>query len=264
MEYKAHLARVGRARPSWAGSDGTTLRFRRRPIPNSHQYQYVSSGLNPNAANVNVPDRPPSAIKFSRENIRKWKLWVRAGESAGIVSMAPIVAPNAKWRRSPIFPPTRREYYDFRSAFYDLARFEASYGRAIAFDSPPSVFLSGGSGPGYQRFIEEAIRWGDESGVRTTVLVSPYFDRSTFRADTENFVGVLLSHNAIPTEWAVDDYENTDANDARVMGPDTRANTTTGVGLWLATHAPIYVEPTTAGKQRGMICQPENGVKPEP
>lgn len=231
-----------------------------KSYPGYYQYQYVNSGLVPSDANVNVPDRPPSAIKFSRQNVRAWKLWLRAAGSAGINSMAPVVAPNAKWKRgSRIFPPTRREYYDLRSAFYDLTRFEALSGRGIALDSPPSFFLAGGSGPGYQRFVEQAIRWGDANGIRTTVLVSPYFDQPTFAEDTKKLVAALLAHDAVPTEWAVDDYENTDPSDANAMGPDTRPNTTTAVGLWLANHAPVYVRP--AGGKAGGICRPKERLR---
>ena len=223
-----------------------------------YRYQYVNSGLSPDAANVDVPDRPASAIKFSEKNIRAWKLWVQAGRSVGIMSMAPIVAPNARWKRgSGVLPPTRRAYYDLHSSFYDLARFEALYGRGIAFDSPPKFFLTGGSGAGYQQFIEQAIRWGNAKGIRTTVLVSPYFDRSTFTKDTKKFVSVLLAHGAVPTEWAVDDYENTNPNDSRAMGPDARPNTTTAVGLWLAVHAPVYVRLTNNSALRGIVCRPD-------
>lgn len=166
---------------------------------------------------------------------------MQTARSVGIASMAPIVAPNAAWKpHSRIFPPTRREYYDLNSSFYDLARFEASYGGGIALDTPPNFFLGGGSGRGYQRFIEQAIRWGNARGIRTTVLVSPYPTRHAFSRDTKEFVRVLVAHGAIPTEWAVDDYENTNPNDAHAMGPDTRADTTTNVGLWLAVHAPVY------------------------
>jgi hypothetical protein len=246
----------GEAELGLIGSNYFTLPA--KSYPEYYRYQYVSSGLNPNAANVNVPYRPPSAIKFSRRNVRAWKLWVQAGRTAGITSMAPVVGPNARWKRgSRTFPPTRREYYDLRSAFYDLTRFEALYGGGIALDSPPNFFLTGGSGPGYQRFIEQAIRWGNANGLRTTVLVSPYFDRPTFTKDTKQFVGVLSAHDAVPSEWAVDDYENTNPNDARAMGPDTRANTTTAVGLWLATHAPVYVELKYVNGMRGTICRPD-------
>ena len=228
--------------------------------PGYYQYQYVNSGLNPNAANVNVPYRPASKIKFDRKNINAWKAWVQAGRSVGITSMAPIVAPNAVWKRgSPIFPPTRREYYDLNSSFYDLARFEASYGGAIAFDSPSGFFLAGGSGPGYQGFIEQAIRWGNTHGLRTTVLVSPYPTRANFTEDTKKFVNDLVLHDAMPTEWAVDDYEDTNPNDAKAIGPDTRRNTTTEVGLWLATHAPVFVPVRGHGAMvGGFICRPSS------
>jgi hypothetical protein len=243
----------GEAELGWVGPNYFTLPA--GSYPGYYQYQYVNSGLTPNAANVNVPYKPASAIKFDRKNIRKWEAWAGAGRSVGIMTMAPIVAPNLAWRHSPIFPPTRREYYDLNSSFYDLARFEASYGGAIAFDTPSDFFLAGGSGPGYQKFIEQAIRWGDANGLRTTVLVSP-LSRKTFTEDTKEFVRVLVAHNAVPTEWAVDDYENTDPNDASAMGPDTRRNTTTEVGLWLATHAPVYVQASENERAvNGMICR---------
>ncbi len=223
--------------------------------PGYFQYQYVNSGLAPNAANVNVPYKPASAIKFDRRNIRKWQAWVQAGQSVGIATMAPIVAPNLAWKpHSPIFPPTRREYYDLNSPFYDLARFEALSGGAIAFDTPSDFFLAGGSGAGYQRFIEQAIRWGDAHGLRTTVLVSP-LNRRTFTEDTKRFVGLLLAHGAVPTEWAVDDYENADPTDARAMGPETRRNTTTEVGLWLARHAPVFEQWRQGVGVAGEICR---------
>jgi hypothetical protein len=220
-------------------------------FPAYYQYQYVKSGLLPDAANVDVPDKPASAIAFTSSNIRAWKQWVRVGRSVGIETMAPVVAPNAVWKAgSPIFPRTRGQYYNLNSSFYDLTRFEASYGGGIALDVPSSFFLAGGSGPGYQEFIEQAIRWGNAHHLRTTMLVSPYGGRSAFTSDTMNFVSVLLAHSAIPTEWSVDNYEGANPNDASAMGPDTRANTTTAVGLWLAANAPVY--------SNGAICRPSN------
>jgi hypothetical protein len=227
--------------------------------PAYYQYQYVKSGLRPDAANVNVPYKPPSAIRFDRKNVRAWKRWVRAGRSVGIVTMAPIVAPNAMWQpHNPIFPPTRAAYYDLNSSFYALARFEATYGGAIALDTPSDFFLAGGSGPGYRKFIEQAVRWGNANGLRTTVLVSPYAHRETFAEGTKEFVSILLADDAVPTEWAVDNYENTDPNDANAMGPETLVNTTTQVGLWLVDHAPVYVQVRTDGKLAGgIVCRPD-------
>jgi len=229
----------GEAELGQVGADYFTLPA--KGYPGYYQYQYVASGLNPNAANVDVPYESPRAIKFDPRNVRLWERWVQAGRSVGITSMAPIVAPNAAWKpHSKLFPPTRRAYYDLNSSFYDLSRFEALYGGGIALDTPPNFFLDGGSGPGYQRFIEQAIRWGDAHGIRTTVLVSPYPTRRAFSERTKAFVSVLVAHAAVPTEWAVDDYENTNPNNASAMGPDTRSDTITNVGLWLAEHAPVY------------------------
>lgn len=226
--------------------------------PQYYQYQYVASGLNPNAANVNVPDAPPSAIHYSPANVRMWKRWALAGRSVGIESMAPIVAPNATWEAgNPIFPQKRAAYYDINSPFYELSRFEATNGAGIAFDSPPKFFLAGGSGPGYQRFIEQAIRWGNAHGMRTTVLISPYAGRGAFTADTQKFVAALTFHNALPSEWAVDDYENTDPNDGKAMGPDSVVNTTTNVGLWLVMNAPVFVQGSENGSAAGgLVCRP--------
>jgi hypothetical protein len=245
----------GEAELGWVGSNYFTL-------PGSYhyyQYQYVNSGLNPNSANVNVPYRPPSAIHLTPANIRAWKMWTQAGKSVGIESMAPIVAPNITWEAgNPIFPPKRAEYYDINSRFYALSRFEASYGGAIAFDTPSKFFLAGGSGRGYQSFIEQAIRWGNAQGLRTTVLVSPYSGHDGFSEDTAKFVRVLTLHNAVPSEWAVDDYENTNPNDAKAMGPDTVANTTTNVALWLVSNAPVFAQGSENGSAAGgVICSPE-------
>lgn len=246
----------GEAELGWLGPNYFTLPARR--YSQYYQYQYANSGLNPNAANVNVPYKPASKIKFDRRNVRLWKQWVQAGRSVGIASMAPIVAPNLAWKpHNPIFPPTRAEYFDINSTFYELSRFEASYGDAIAFDSPPNFFLAGGSGPGYQKFIEQAIRWGNAHGLRTTMLISN-LNRSSFTEDTKKFVSVLLAHDAVPTEWAVDNYENTNPNDAGAMGPVTRANTTTQVGLWLATQAPVTVQVRENGNAvRSIVCRPK-------
>ena len=219
--------------------------------PGYYQYQYVDSGLSPSDANVNVPYKPAGAIKYDRKNVETWEAWVQAAQSVGIATMAPIVGPNLAWKAgSPIFPPTREEYYDFNSPFWQLARFEASYGGAIAFDSPVDFFLNGGSGPGYRAFVEQAIRWGNARGIRTTMLVSA-LNRANFTADTEKFVGELSAAGAIPSEWSVDDYEDTDPNDAAAMGPDTMQNTTTEVGLWLALNAPVYARGSANGHLAG-------------
>jgi len=93
---------------------------------------------------------------------------VDAARSVGIHSVAPVVAPN-----DPSEPKLGEDVFA-TNPFYELERDEALYGKAIAFDVPPNFFLTGGSGPGYQKFIVQAIQWGNAHGLRTTMLLSPY------------------------------------------------------------------------------------------
>ncbi|HLW98552.1 MAG TPA: hypothetical protein VKR82_07895 [Candidatus Acidoferrales bacterium] len=63
----------------------------------------------------------------------------------------------------------------------------------------------------------------------------------------------VIEEHAVPCEWAVDNYEDTYANDAPAMVPETVQNTTTEVGLWLARNAPVYARGDNA---EGVTCFP--------
>ena len=231
--------------------------------PNYGYYQsvYIQNRLRPSEANVNTPS--DSAAPGQLENdLKEWKEYVDAARSVGIHSVAPVVAPN-----DPSEPKLGEDVFA-TNPFYELERDEALYGKAIAFDVPPNFFLTGGSGPGYQKFIVQAIQWGNAHGLRTTMLLSPYpwplnstgqpvtflqFPENTFSRDTEEFVNRLSEELAVPSEWAVDNYEDTHAHDAPAMVPETTRNTTTEVGLWLARNAPVYVHREDTG---GVVCPP--------
>ena len=149
------------------------------------------------------------------------------------------------------------------------------YGKAIAIDVPPNFFLTGGSGPGYQKFIIQAIQWGNAHGLRTTMLLSPYpwpdnangkpdrfrqFTNNTFSRDTQSFVRRLTKEQAIPSEWAVDNYEDPYPHDVPAVVPENVRNTTTEVGLWLARNAPVHAN---AMNHEGAICNPSPGSSSE-
>jgi hypothetical protein len=100
------------------------------------------------------------------------------------------------------------------------------------------------------------------------VLLSPYpwptnsngqletfsqFTGNTFSRDTREFVRRLLQEHGVPSEWAVDNYEDTYPHDAPAMVPETVRNTTTEVGLWLARNAPVYVH---GDNSEGVTCPP--------
>jgi hypothetical protein len=186
---------------------------------------------------------------------------VDAARTVGIESVAPVVGPNDPSE------PKLGDHVFATNPFYALERGEALYGHAMSFDAPPNFFLTGGSGPGYQKFIVQAIQWGNEHGLRTTMLLSPYpwplnadgqplpfrdYTDNTFASDTEKFVKLLREKNAVPSEWAVDNYEDTLPHDGAAMVPETVPNTTTNVGLWVAQNAPVYAH--------GVVCPPPSSV----
>ena len=247
----------GQAELGQVGADYFTL------PPRYHYYQdvYIGHGLSPSEANVNTPhDGVPRRELQKYEE--QWKEFVDAARTAGIETVAPIVGPNDPTE------PKLGDHVFATNPYYALERYEALYGGAVAFDVPPNFFLSGGSGPGYQKFVVQAIQWGNENGLRTTMLLSPYpwpnnsggkpdffrqFSDNTFSHDTQTFVSYLEQRQAIPSEWSVDNYEDPYPHDNPAVAPESVPNTTTAVGLWLATNAPIYVK--GRDKQR-IVCDP--------
>ena len=231
-------------------------------LPPSYGYYqavYIQNGLHPSEANVDTPSDTAAPGQLE-EDLEVWREYVDAARSVGIETVAPIVGPN-----DPNEPKLGDQVFA-TNPYYALERGEALYGKAIAFDVPPSFFLTGGSGPGYQQFIMQAIQWGNEQHLRTTMLLSPYpwptnsagmpdtfrqFTDNTFSKDTQTFVSLLARSLAVPSQWSVDNYEDPYPRDAPAVVPETAPNTTTTVGLWLATNAPVYVDGRDAG---GVVC----------
>lgn len=58
--------------------------------------------------------------------------------------------------------------------------------------------------------------------------------------NTRTFVRELSQQQAIPSEWAVDNYEDPYLHDTPAVVPETMRNTTTAVGLWLAKNAKMH------------------------
>ena len=248
---------TGQAELGQVGANYFTL----PPSYGYYQTVYIQNGLHPSEANVNTTSDsvPPKQLQKALET---WREYVNAARTAGIETVAPIVAPNSRNE------PKLGDHVFATNPYYALERGEALYGKAIAFDVPPNFFLTGGSGPGYQKFIAQAIQWGNERGLRTTMLLSPYpwpnnskgkpdtfrqFTHNTFSSDTKTFVRYLRRQKAIPSEWSVDNYEDTYPHDNAAVAPETVENTTTAVGLWLAKNAPVYVK---GPLNLGVICGP--------
>jgi hypothetical protein len=247
----------GQAELGQVGADYFTL------PPSYHYYQdvYIGHGLHPSEANVNTA-RDGVPRRELQKYEKNWKEYVDAARTVGIESVAPIVGPNNRKE------PKQGNHVFATNPYYALERYEALYGKAIAFDVPPKFFLTGGSGRGYQKFVMQAIQWGNEHGLRTTMLLSPYpwpynskgkpdhfrqFTNNTFSSDTQMFVSYLSQQQGIPSEWSVDNYEDPYPHDDRAVAPETVANTATTVGLWLATNTPVYVN---GPHNQGVVCGP--------
>ncbi len=244
-------------------------------LPPSYGYYqavYIQNGLHPSEANVNTPSDTAPRGQLQKD-LKLWQEYVDAARSAGIETVAPIVGPNDRNE------PKLGDHVFATNPYYALERGEALYGKAMAFDVPPNFFLAGGSGPGYQKFIVQAIQWGNEHGIRTTMLLSPYpwaynskgkpdtfrqFTGNTFSSDTQAFVAYLSRQNAIPSEWSVDNYEDTHPHDNAAVAPETTENTTTAVGLWVAKNAPVYLRVNSgidAVSGTGIVCAPPDSSK---
>jgi hypothetical protein len=247
----------GQAELGQVGADYFTL------PPSDHYYQdvYLGYGLHPSEANVNTAHDGVPRRELQRYE-KKWNEYVDAARTVGIESVAPVVGPNNREE------PKQGNHVFATNPHYALERYEALYGKGIAFDVPPNFFLTGGSGRGYQKFIVQAIQWGNEQGLRTTMLLSPYpwpdnskgkpdhfrqFTSNTFGSDTQTFVRYLIQQQAIPSEWSVDNYEDPYSHDDPAVAPESVPNTTTAVGLWLAINAPVYVN---GPHNRGVVCGP--------
>ena len=233
-------------------------------LPPSYGYYqdvYIQNGLHPSEANIDTPSDTYIRGQL-QEDLETWREYVDAARTAGIETVAPIVGPNASNE------PKLGDHVFATNPYYALERGEALYGKAIAFDVPPNFFLTGGSGPGYQKFIVQAIQWGNEHGLRTTMLLSPYpwpnnstgqpdtflqFTNNTFSKGTRTFVSLLSQRQAVPSEWSVDNYEDPYPHDVPAVVPETAQNTTTEVGLWLARNAPVYVN---GPHNQGVVCRP--------
>jgi hypothetical protein len=233
-------------------------------LPPSYGYYqavYIHNGLHPTEANIDTPSDAAAPGQLQKD-LELWRDYVDAARTAGIDTVAPIAGPNDPNE------PKLGDHVFATNPYYALERGEALYGKAIAFDVPPNFFLTGGSGPGYQKFIVQAIQWGNEHGLRTTILLSPYpwpnnskgqpdtfrqFTTNTFSSDTQTFVNYLNQHQAIPSEWSVDNYEDPYPHDNAAVVPETVENTTTAVGLWVAKNAPVYVK---GPNNQGVICGP--------
>lgn len=212
----------------------------------SYKDIWVGNGLPVAEADVDVDNTSPTFLKdFER--------FVSEGRTVGHVqNFAPIFSPNSTSQYNGSQASLGSGFFDAKWA---SVRAAAIYGGGIAFDTPPQFAFW--SPPWYLNFVEQEIRWGESMGLRTSVIVSPYHDPTTFLADSEKFEQMLVSAHAAPTQWVIENYgENAngtypnDSDDPNAIGSERTPETVAAVADWFARNAPVAVLGANGGSWR--------------
>jgi hypothetical protein len=105
-------------------------------------------------------------------------------------------------------------------------------------DSPPSFFLR--NPIGYQRFVEDELRWARAEGLVATLIISPPGGSGgDFAAYTKLMLRQLSSENALPTAYVVENYRSHPPPDFRnLVGSESDIQSVAGVALWVAQNTP--------------------------
>ena len=239
-------AKVGKA---WASAGPGTAEFGVFPsnfFPQSYADIWVANGLAVADANVNVDNTSPTFLKdFER--------FVDEGRTIGHVqNFAPVFSPNSTSEYNGSQASLGTGFFDAKWA---SVRAAAIYGGGIAFDTPPQFAFW--SPPWYMNFVEQEIRWGESMGLRTSVIVSPYLDATTFLADSQKFEQMLVNAHAAPTQWVIENYDvnpngtyPNDSTDSNAIGSEKTPETVAAVADWFARNAPTAVLGAAAGSYR--------------
>ena len=209
----------------------------------------------PDATTVNlggVFNSPDDWYTFFNDpnNLQLWLAYVGGSRQHGAEIVSPVFAPNG-------YTPYGTFTWDpnFLDSTYDGLRQMAIAGGGLCIDSPPGYVLPLAVYPTleseYMSFIEQEINWANSQGLRSSVILDPYYDDSTYASDVKAFVGTLETAGALPGQFIVENY-NPGALSTLDIGSDTDPNSLAGVALWLAenvaTYKPLFAAaPSTGG-----------------
>jgi Ca2+-binding RTX toxin-like protein len=232
---QATLPQIAEMQAVFAHSSGSLAELNYDANPSSYfsglfTSDYTKLGFHPANADVNMFD-----LWTQTGGVAAWDAYVDQARDHGMQSVAPIYSPNG-------VPGT----FSWADAQFDPIRAMALYGGAIGIDAPPSFFFV--QSAQYQQFIVDEIKWGVANGLRVSVIVSPYTGNSTYLADTQSYVQMLVAAGAVPTQWVAENYDvNVPATYPNRLGSEDQVNTVDNVALWLARNAPTVAQPVTGG-----------------
>lgn len=215
----------------------------------SYYRNWLSNGLSASMQNVNTMSPFGSTSADLATALTEFEQLTDVSKSVGIITTAPIYSPNGVEDLLAI-----QSGKSWTSDTFSFVRQMALYGGALTIDAPPSYFFA--MGVTYQEFCESQIRWAEANHLRTTVIVSPYDSGPNFLVDAERYQQILAAANALPTQWAVENYFATSNSPDGIpgygaypnpIGSEGEANTVAQVATWYAQSAAVVAySPTGA------------------
>ncbi len=101
--------------------------------------------------------------------------------------------------------------------FWANVRAAALFGGGIGLDVPPTYWVLRGAG--YQAQVARMVAWANASGIRSSLIVSPYAEKPdaaghaggcgydpAFVQNTRRLVADLANVGALPTQWVAENY----------------------------------------------------------
>lgn len=188
----------------------------------SWQRSYQTFGIEPKfiAANAFANNNHPTP--------EQWVAYMAALRGAGVTTNT-LILPTFEYQN---FGPNRATLAQCMVSKQLV--FQAIIRRAggIVLDTPPGFFFA--REPAYRDWVVDAVRWTKCEGLCAVVIVSPHKSLAKYAAHTKRFQDYLLTHQAMPDVFAVENYNPTAAADyPNCVGNENQPDTQLGVARWL-------------------------------
>jgi hypothetical protein len=190
-----------------------------------YKNNYLDLGVVAHIATVNGPNRL---------SLPQWKAYVQAARADGLRIVAPDFAPN-------IGQDWHNDKVDLH--VWNQSKRRALIGGGLAIDAPPAFFLRDTlfrSAHAYQHFIVHEIHWTNRHHLPSILIISPNIAGRRFLFDTQSMIAYLKRHNAIPTNYVVENYFPLPwpKHFVNLVGSENDPNSVTGVALWMTRLIP--------------------------
>lgn len=190
--------------------------------PGLFQREYLPFGIEPAFIAANAFDRN------NRPTPEQWARYSRGLREAGVGDATRILPTFEYANFGENLPTLSENHLSTREDFQAIV--QAAGG--IVLDTPPQYFFA--REQAYRDWVIDAIRWCNDQGLYTVVIVSPHNSGDAFARDTDRFTAYLEEHGAHPNAWVCENYvDDPPAGYPNRVGYEDGDATTLGVGLRL-------------------------------